>query len=252
MRFYVVRSLFLFLICSAAAAFAFAQKPVPSPTPRRALAKATGSRGFDQFSQRDASARLIAAGATRNVGQPSDHHTRGEAYYKEGNYEAAVRELREAVRESPDADNSHYVLGLALTELGQLQEAIDEFKRVTELAIADDAKILAFYNMGNTYSDLGDYEHAIESYQHAIKLDPTLSKPYNNLGLAYAALGKLPEAVAGFAEAVRLKPSYAEAHYNLGVAYVQMGKKSQADEQQRALATLKPDLAEKLRALIAK
>jgi tetratricopeptide (TPR) repeat protein len=253
MRSYVIRFLFLFWICSSGTALAFAQKPVPSPTPRRALAKpATGSRGFDQFTPRDASARLIAAGATRSVGEPNDHYSKGEAYYKQGNYEAAVKELREALKQSPNSDESHYVLGLALTELGQLKEAAEEFHRVIDLAIDDEPKILSAYNMGNAYADLGDYEDAIESYQYAIKLDPTLSKPHNNLGLVYAATGKLSEAAAEFAEAVRLKPSYAEAHYNLGVAYVELGKKAQAEEQQRALATLKSELAEKLRALIAK
>ena len=237
----------------SATVLAQSAKPKPSPTPRRPLPKpVAGNRGFEQFAKRDASARLIAGGATRVIVDPADHFARGEAFYKSGKYEAAIKELREAVKQSPDRDDPHYVLALSLTELGKLKEAIAEFKQVIELALKDEPKILSYYNLGNAYSDLGEYEKAIDSYQQAIKLDPTLSKPHNNLGLAYAALGRLAEAEAEFAEAVRLKQDYAEAHYNLGVAYVQLGRKQDAEEQKKTLVKLKSDFAAKLDALIEK
>jgi tetratricopeptide (TPR) repeat protein len=228
-------------------------KAKPLPTPRKALPKPlAGARNFDQFAQRDASARLIAAAGTRVVVDPGDFYSKGEANYKAGKYEAAVNDLREAVRLSPDWEDPHYVLALALTELGKLPDAIDEFKQVVNLAIKDEPKILALYNMGNAYADLGQYQQAIESYQAAIKLNSTLSKPHNNLGLAYAASNRLADALAEFQQAVKLKPDYAEAHYNLGVAYVQLGRKAEAAEQRRILIKLKPELAAKLDALIKK
>lgn len=232
--------------------------PKPSPTPRRPLVKpAAGSRGFEQFAKRDASARLIAAG-TRVVVDPGDFYAKGEASYKGGKYEAAVKDLREAVKLSPDWEDPHYVLALALTELGNLKEAIEEFKQVVNLAIKDQPKILAFYNMGNAYADLGQYEKAIESYSQAIKLNENssnpqpLSKPHNNLGLAYAASGLLDDALAEFKQAVQLRPDYAEAHYNLGVAHWQMGNKPEVEEQARILAKLNPELSEKLNSLLNK
>jgi Flp pilus assembly protein TadD len=242
----------------SATASAQSAKPKPLPTPRRPLAKPPGARNFDQFARRDASARLIAAAGTRVVVDPGDFYSKGEANYKAGKYEAAAKDLREAVRLSPDWEDPHYVLALALTELGQLQEAIEEFKQVVRLAIKDQPKILSFYNMGNAYADLGEYQKAIASYNQAIKLNENssnpqpLSKPHNNLGLAYAALGQLTEAISEFNLAVQLKPDYAEAHYNLGVAYLQLGKKDEARAEQQRLMRLKPELATKLDALIKK
>lgn len=66
--------LFAFLLGTAATAAVVAQvasqKPSPAPTPRRPLPKpTTGSRGFEQAG-RDASSRLIAAGATRGPLKP--------------------------------------------------------------------------------------------------------------------------------------------------------------------------------------
>jgi len=228
-------------------------KPKPSPTPRRPLAKPmAGARNFDQFAKRDASARLIAVGGTRVIVDPGDFYAKGEANYKAGKYEAAVRDLKEAVKLSPDWEDPHYILGLALTELGQLQEAVEEFKQVVKLAIKDEPKILSYYNMGNAYADLGQYQDAIEAYQQAIKLNSKLSKPHNNLGLAYAASDRLADAIAEFKLAVQLRSDYAEAHYNLGVAYLQLGSKQEAAEQKDILSKLKPELAAKLDALIKK
>lgn len=228
-------------------------KAQPLPTPRRPLAKAlAGARNFDQFARRDASARLIAAAGTRVVVDPGDFYSKGEANYKAGRYEDAIKDLTQAVKLSPEWEDPHYVLALALSETGKLKEAIAEFKQVVKLAIKDEPKILSLYNMGNAYADLGQYKEAIEAYQQAIKLNSGLSKPHNNLGLAYAALGKLTEAAAEFNKAVQLKPDYAEAHFNLGVAYVQLGRKREAEVQQRILAKLNPKLAAKLDALIRK
>ncbi len=199
----------ILLLAPSASASAQATKAQPQPTPRRPLAKPVGgARNSDQFARRDASARLIAAAGTRVVVDPGDFYSKGEANYKAGKYEAAVKDLREAVRLSPDWEDPHYVLALALTELGNLKEAITEFKQVVKLAIKDQPKIISFYNMGNAYADLGEYQDAVDSYKQAIKLNENssnpqpLSKPHNNLGLAYAALGQLTKAVSEFKQAV--------------------------------------------------
>ena len=234
-------------------------QPRPTPTPRRPLPKPeAGSRGFEQYAKRDASARLIAAAGSRVIIDPGDFYSKGEANYKAGKYETAVKDLNQAVKLSPDWDDPHYVLALSLTELGRLKEAIEEFKQVVKVAIKDEPKILAHYNMGNAYADLGQYKEAIEAYQKAIRinaksLEPQkLSKPHNNLGLAYAASGQLNDGLAEFNQAVQLRADYAEAHYNLGVAYLQLGKKHEAEAQQRILVKLNPELASKLDALMRK
>lgn len=250
------RAVALIALGLAASIWVLPQTPTqtkPSPTPRRPLPKPVSTaRGFDQFAQRDASIRLIAAGATRGEIESSSHLSKGEAEYNAGHAAAAVAELQEAIKENPRSEDPHYVLGLALTETRELKAAIEEFKKVLELTLDPDLKIFSLYNMGNAYSDLGEYQNAIDCYKEAIRLDDTLSKPHNNLGLAYAALGKLDEAAAEFAEAVRLQPDNGEAHYNLGVAYVQTGKNLEAGEQQRILMKLNLDLATRLKGLIKK
>ena len=252
-------------LCFAMTATVLAQgstqdKSVPQPTPRRPLPKPVAvPRGFEKYARRDASSRLIAAAATRRMAPPgarkaldpaTPHYERGEADYAAGKYKEAVEEFSEAVRLKPDWVQAHYALALSLTETEKLKEAIDEFKQVLKLDAKEDLKTLSYYNMGNTYVDLGQYKEAIESYKEAIKLRPELPKPHNNLGLAYAASDQLAEAVAEFNQAVQLRADYAEAHFNVGVAYLQLGQKHEAEERQRILVKLNAQLAANLDALI--
>ena len=230
-------------------------QPKPSPTPRRKLAKpVAGTRGFEMYAGRDASARLIAASSTRNVtARAVRSYNRGQKQYEAGKYEEAVRNFAEAVKRDPNSPEARFALAQGLTKTDKPAEAIRELQ---QLLMAhnptEELKIWSYYLMGNAHADLAQYKKAIEKYQQAIKLKPDLSKPHYNLGLAYAASDQLPAAAAEFNQAAQLKPDYAEAHYNLGVAYLQLGKENEAREQQRILLKLSPELALKLDALIKK
>ena len=178
------------------------------------------------------------------------HLSKGETEYHAGRNAAAVPELRQAVKESPDSYDSHYLLALTLTETGELKEAIEEFKKAIDLVTKDDSKIIAYYNMANAYFDLGDYENAADAYRSSLKLDDMLSKVHNNLGLALAGMKRPSEAAAEFKRAIDLKSQYAEAHYNLGVAYLQLGEKTEAEQESQGLKAINPELAQKLEKLI--
>jgi len=233
---------------------ALAQRPAPpkpSPTPRRALPKAVaGSRGFEQFAKRDASARLIAAAGTRVVVDPGDHFSKGEAHYKGRQYEPAVKELREAVKQSPDWEDPHYVLALSLAELGKLKEAIEEYKQVIALAIKDDPKILSYYNMGNAYFTLNARPKALNFFTQAVDIYgglPELAPDQHfYMGNALLHLGRSQGAITSYRKAVELRPSYAQAHLSLGLAYAAAGNKKAARDEYNTLKALDAARADRL------
>jgi tetratricopeptide (TPR) repeat protein len=201
---------------------------------------------------REASIKLPQVYAVRSGvdANASSHLSKGETEYHAGRNAAAVPELRQAVKESPDSYDSHYLLALTLTETGDLKEAIEEFTRAIALATKDDSKIVAYYNMANAYFDLSDYQNAADNYQSSLKIDGKLSKVHNNLGLALVGLKRTSDAAAEFKQAVDLKPQYAEAHYNLGVAFLELGKRSEAQQEAQTLSGMNADLAGRLEKLI--
>lgn len=230
------------------------QAPNTEPSASREKKKrlASGVRGFEKYAGRDASSKLIVGAATRGNpnSPPSMLCDRAIEGYQNGNYAEAVRDFKEAIKQHPGWDQARYGLALTYLEMGQQNEAIEEFKEVVKLDSSKELKVLAYYNMGNAYVDLGQYERAVEAYKQAIALSPELSKPHYNLGIAYLALGKQQEAAERFKEAVRLKPEYAEAHFNLGLLALELGNKNEAAAQQQILKNLKSELANRLEALI--
>jgi len=253
-RVLVLSALVLFgLFASSAPARARGGAEQAAPSPAGESKTPQKEDALKSYQPREPSIRLpqrygVRGGIEANV--PS-HLSKGETEYRAGRNAAAVPELRQAVKESPDAYDSHYLLALTLTETGDLKEAIDEFKKAIALATSDDSKIVANYNLANAYFDLGDYQNAADAYHNSLKIDGTLSKVHNNLGLALVGLKRTSDAAAEFKQAVDLKPQYAEAHFNLGIAYLQSGNKQQAQTEQQTLAGLNSDLATKLEKLIA-
>jgi tetratricopeptide (TPR) repeat protein len=58
----------------------------------------------------------------------------------------------------------------------------------------------AYLMRGDQYSEINDYDGAIDDYSQAIRLKPDYVEAYNNRGLAYSLFGKidLPTAIADF------------------------------------------------------
>ncbi|MBV9032957.1 MAG: tetratricopeptide repeat protein [Acidobacteriaceae bacterium] len=141
---------------------------------------------------------------------------------------------------SPEAAQ-HIRAGMEAKQQGRLQDAIKEFKVVTELA-PDVAA--AFVNLGAANLENHDYGGAIPPLKRALELNPDLIGAHQMLGYAllaqgYAAealpdlekaglpdaigiadlkLGKLPEAVANLQAALAKRPNDPDLLYYLGRA----------------------------------
>jgi len=74
---------------------------------------------------------------------------------------------------------------------------------------------LAHGSLGLALSQQGRIDEAIEHYLEALRINPNHSMTANNLGLAMAGKGRLQEAMAFYQRAIRLKPGNAEATNNL-------------------------------------
>jgi tetratricopeptide (TPR) repeat protein len=235
------------------------QHPAPSPATAnsqdaaRQKKKLHASSSFAQYAGRDASNRLIAGAATRDVDNPAaPSYDEGLKDYGAGRYRAASEAFRRATELAPEWADAHYALGVAHSALGEHEEAAQRFGRALGLTKKDDLRLWAYYGMGNAYAEAGEFEKAVEAYERAILLRPELSKPHYNLALVRLGLGEEQKAADEFKEAVRINPKYAEAHYNLGVLYHAAGNKAAAAAQRRLLRSLDAGLADKLGALIDK
>ncbi|TET88986.1 MAG: tetratricopeptide repeat protein [Desulfobacteraceae bacterium] len=118
------------------------------------------------------------------------HITLGNLYFSEKRYKEAEIEYKEAVRLSPIANN-YYALGQAYLELGQYNDAENQFNTVKRLA-PDSPN--GNYGLGLAYSRQGRFEDAIRQFKEAIGIENNLYDAYAEMGYAYADLGQMDKA----------------------------------------------------------
>jgi Ca-activated chloride channel family protein len=133
---------------------------------------------------------LLAFGTGWTIGDVE----RGNRLYRAGKYEEAVRVYQEVIRSGKAAPYVHYNLGTALLKLGRYAEAQPHLQAATREADAE-LKQRAHYNLGNRYLEAARkgaqaqettelLDAAVESYKHALRLDPNDLDAKWNLELA--------------------------------------------------------------------
>lgn len=98
-------------------------------------------------------------------------------------------------------------LGDMKLEAAKYKEAIESYDAALR---RNPSLISAYFNRGNAKDDLGDFEGAIEDYNNAIRLNPENADIYYNRGLAKKALGQRKAADADFQKAKEIDPAFEE------------------------------------------
>ena len=106
-----------------------------------------------------------------------NHYALGQAYMLDGNYMKADREFNTVLGMDPDQPNGNYGLGLNYSRQGRYEDAINQFKEAVRL---NDHFYDAYTELGYAYADLGDMDEAqriVDSLEHvAADLADTLSR----------------------------------------------------------------------------
>jgi tetratricopeptide (TPR) repeat protein len=190
-----------------------------------------------------------------NPRHPDALHLLGLTALQSGAPGKAAELIRIATTLQPENPAFHANLAAALTELGELDEALAAFRRAARLnpdepqfqmGIANcharrgeyanaEAQLrditqqfpgfaLAWFNLGNAVRDQGRVAEAVDCYQRAIAADSRLLDAHINLGGALHALGRFDEAEHAYRCALALAPDHAIAHCNLASVLIDCGR----------------------------
>lgn len=159
---------------------------------------------------------------------------------QQGRFADGVDLARRALAVEPTA-RSHVLLGRALVELGDFDEALANFNRAVA---CDPTHAAAHGNRGDLLARLGRLEEAVESYRSAIALDHDALANWCNLGAVQAELGRREEALASYERVIALQPDFFEAHVTRSNLLRAMGRNAEALEgYDRALAIAPGDVS---------
>jgi tetratricopeptide (TPR) repeat protein len=175
------------------------------------------------------------------------HYTNGTFLELNGFLEDAIYEFREAINICPADGFYRYTLGVALLKHGQYNAA---YKELTEALKLDPDNFEARCALADVHGEIGRslemegrHEDAVEEFREAISMDPESPDYYACLGRVLLALGEnsvpaagttrnsaLNEAIKHLRSALRLDPNSLDARLNLGMALARKGTGRALDE----------------------
>ena len=170
---------------------------------------------------------------------PDQHEARfllGNALLTLGFPEKAISHYQFLIRLDNRRTDTLNNLGVALQQIGKLQEAEDVLRRV--LCINESAK--AYFNLGNLLCHAKKADEAQEAYRSALTLDPDNTEVLNNLGTLFYTQGKHEDAAWCYRQATLRKPDFLIAHLNLGNVFREGGKSREAIGAYRRVLALDP------------
>ena len=115
---------------------------------------------------------------------------------------------------------------LGLLQQRRAEEAIARCRQALG-SYPDDVNILGL--LGAALGDRGQFDEAEEILLRVIDLTPTFAKPYEDLGTLLLQRGLAEKAIPLLEKAARLDPKQEAAHFQLGRALAQVGRGADAD-----------------------
>ena len=190
----------------------------------------------------EARAKALLQERPDNLNNGELHRILGEIYYQKEDYTEAVNHLKQytaaaAEQKEEILRNDLYMLGAANYRLGQYEEAVKALKQVKQEK--DTISEAACLTMGNAYVQLGQPEQAKLSYQAAVSIDitPAIKEEaaYNYALCTYQSSSALGESVRAFNDFLR---DFPESKYEGRIYQLLSDALMQSKNYAAAIATL--------------
>ncbi len=152
-----------------------------------------------------------------------------------GRREDAAKEYRQLIRKFPEFPNVHYAYGVFLLK-SDSRAAVEQLQE--ELRISPD-HVASILQLGYEFLKQRKPKEALPYIQHALELVPQSPSATAALGKAYLQLGDYEKARTTLEEAVRLAPDSAELHSILTTVCYRLGRKEEAQRHQEAAKRLR-------------
>jgi len=140
---------------------------------------------------------------------------------------------------------SRYIMAVMYDDLGDLDTAIQEYKKALSL---DYKNSLIHLGLAASQIKKGEFPRAIEELKLAARFDPEAIEPHAILALLYSSQNKLDLATGEYEIALRnaskLQPKNIEIYKTLGAIYLQQKKYKEAENAYKLILDLSPNDAE--------
>ncbi|MBW2631753.1 MAG: tetratricopeptide repeat protein [Deltaproteobacteria bacterium] len=180
---------------------------------------------------------LIVSGCVTNI-YDQTYHQSGTAYYKAGNYDAAIEQYKKELEQDPDNSAKYFWIGLSYRNKKQYKDAVVWYQK----SIAKDStSSLVFASLARCYNELNQYDDAIAAGRRAIELDSNIIPAHFELACAFFKTKQHKNAVKAYKKAIELVPEYPPYYNRWGYLLMESGDYAGAAEQYEKAVSLKPN-----------
>ncbi|WP_049761656.1 tetratricopeptide repeat protein [Candidatus Korobacter versatilis] len=159
--------------------------------------------------------------------QPQDAPVRamlGMSYFGSNKYADAAKTFEPLGDRGMQDTSVGYAWATSLARTGDLKKAADVLNHFENSNLSPDALLL----VGQLWTEMTDYQHAVSVFQKVLLRDPSLPKAHFFEGLAYLKWEKWNEAASDFQAELALVPGDLDAKYTLGFIRLQQGRVDEA------------------------
>lgn len=164
------------------------------------------------------------------------HHRAAVAALSRGENDVARRLCRELIAHRPDHADSHFLLGMAEANEGQLPAALTSVQIAARLRSSPEylAQLARLLVMARRDAE------ALTTAGQALALQPADALTLDTIGGVYSRLGAHKEALPCFAQAVAKNPNHPQMRFNHAASLNFTGQFAAAEAQYEAAITLNP------------
>jgi adenylate cyclase len=141
------------------------------------------------------------------------------------------RDLKRALELDPNCARAHYYYGLHLEQEGNLDGALQEFRKFLELDPLSTEATNCDFQIGHTLFYKKEYEQAIGHFKKLLKTHPEHADTVHGLlGRVYTQQARFDVSIAELQKALDLSDSDSDPYWiaDLGVAYARKGEREEA------------------------
>jgi tetratricopeptide (TPR) repeat protein len=133
--------------------------------------------------------------------------------------------LDQLVAAYPDDERAHFNLGGYYFGQQDFAQAIEHYKKATELAPTYST---AFNILGYAYRQNNDYPDAEKAFQKYIELIPKDPNPYDSYAELLLKMGRFDDSVMQYRKALAIDPNFVNAHQGIAMDLLYLGKPDEA------------------------
>ena len=133
--------------------------------------------------------------------------------------------LEKLVAAYPNDERAQFNLGGYYFGQQQYAQAIEHYKKATELAPGYSP---AYNILGYAYRQAGDYTNAEQAFKKYVELIPNDPNPYDSYAELLLKMGRFDESIAQYRKALAVDEHFVPSHFGISADLLYMGKPAEA------------------------